>query len=284
MASRKHNIKLSCTDFTFPLLPHEDSLSLIRMMGMDGVDVGVFGAGSHTRPRDVSANVPGVARRLKAKLRRAGLEPADIYLIPGTERTLAPNHPEARTRRRSREMFKQVLELTCRCGASHMSALPGMPWPNEPRGDALKRSAEELAWRVQQAREVGVVFSIEPGIGSIVSTPSQVQRLLKLTPGLTLTLDFSHFVAQGFSQRDTEPLLEHASHLHVRGARRRRKQASMKDNTIDHERIVRQLKRLGYRGFISFEFEYLDVDPGNEVDTLSETLLLRDEVRKAMAK
>ena len=36
------------------------------------------------------------------------------------------------------------------------------------------------------------------------------------------------------------------------------------------------MKRNSYQGYISLEFEYCDVDPGNEVDVLSETILLRD--------
>jgi hypothetical protein len=31
--------RLACADFTFPLLPHENVLKLIAMLGFEGVDI-----------------------------------------------------------------------------------------------------------------------------------------------------------------------------------------------------------------------------------------------------
>ena len=271
--------RLSCTDFSFPLLPHADALSLIAMLGLEGVDIGVFAAEAHTRPRDITPDPRRAARRIRSRLGRAGLEVADVYLIPGPVDELAANHPDARVRRRGRDVFLRVLEYAWRCGSAHMTGLPGVPWAGERRLDTLARTAAELQWRAETAADAGVVFSVEPHIGSVVQTPAQVQRLLSMTPGLTLTLDYSHFVARGHADRDVEPLLAHASHFHARGAARGRRQAPMKDNAIDYRRVLRAMKRLEYRGGIAFEFEYHDVDPGNELDVLSETILLRDLIR-----
>ena len=38
------------------------------------------------------------------------------------------------------------------------------------------------------------------------------------SPGLTLTLDYTHFTRLGLPDADVEPLLKVASHFHVRGA------------------------------------------------------------------
>ena len=85
----------------------------------------------------------------------------------------------------------------------------------------------------------------------------------------------SHFTCQGIPDREIEPLLVHASHFHARGGANKRRQTRLKDSTIDYKRVLAVMKRNRYRGYISFEFEYYDVDPGNEVDVLSETILLR---------
>ena len=39
--------KLACADFTFPLLPHAKVLDLIAMLGIKGVDIGLFEDRSH---------------------------------------------------------------------------------------------------------------------------------------------------------------------------------------------------------------------------------------------
>ena len=40
-------MKLACADFTWPLLSHVGSLALIRLLDIEGVDLGLFGNRSH---------------------------------------------------------------------------------------------------------------------------------------------------------------------------------------------------------------------------------------------
>ena len=42
--------KLACSDFTFPLLPHNDVLDLIKMLRIKGVDIGLMHERSHLQP------------------------------------------------------------------------------------------------------------------------------------------------------------------------------------------------------------------------------------------
>ena len=62
------------------------------------------------------------------------------------------------------------------------------------------------AW--QAAANVGVVMSVEAHLGSIIPTPQAARRLLDLVPGLTLTLDYTHFTYQGIPDAEVEPLME----------------------------------------------------------------------------
>ena len=65
-------LKLACPDFTFPLLKHEQALQLIAMLGMKGVDIGLFENRSHLQPSIEFKNVRRSARRLKRKLDNLG--------------------------------------------------------------------------------------------------------------------------------------------------------------------------------------------------------------------
>lgn len=275
-------IKLSCTDFTFGLLSHDDALALIRTIDLDGADIGIFAVDSFLTPRDVLSDIPAAARRMRAKLKRARLNLADMFFIPGDVSKLSANHPEPRVRRRSRNLFQQIVDYTQRCGGRHLSILPGMPYPSESRAVSFNRAAEELAWRIDIARKARITLSVEAHLGSVAHTPAQALKLIERARGLTLTLDFSHFTYQGIKQADLDSLIPHASHVHARGASRGHRQSPATTNTINYARLARQLRRIDYRGYISFEYEVFDVDPGDELDTLGETIRLRDVIRKAL--
>ena len=274
--------KFACADFSFPLVAHDTALDIIALLGIKGVDIGVFAGRSHVQPKDIFDNIPAAARRLKKKLADRGLQFADIFLIPAPAlEDIAPNDPNARTRRRFRDMFQRTLELAFRCEAPHLSTLPGVRFESESRGDSFARAADELAWCVEQANAAGVVFSVEAHMWSIAPTPKLAAKLVDQTPGLTLTLDYGHYTAKGTPDAEIEPLLKHASHFHARATCKGLLQTTLAKNTVDYRRVVRAMKRVDYRGYIGLEYVRMDADMVPDVDNLAETVLLRDLMAKA---
>jgi sugar phosphate isomerase/epimerase len=279
-------IRLSCADNTFRLLqPWESAVELIRLLDLDAVDVCLMGNRSHLRPEDVRKDIRGCARRIRGGLEASGLALSDLFCIPWTDfERYAPNHPEPDERERSRALFRDMLELASSAGAPGLTMLPGIDWPGETHEDSFRRAVDELAWRGEQARAAGVGFSIEPHLGSVAQAPEEAARLCRETQGIVrLTLDYSHFVYQGYEERAIEPLLAHARHLHARGSRHERMQAAVKDSTVDFERMVAAIGEVGYDGDIGLEYLWIDWEHLNECDTVSETILLRDRLRAAIA-
>ncbi|MGH9350894.1 MAG: sugar phosphate isomerase/epimerase family protein, partial [Terriglobia bacterium] len=129
-----------------------------------------------------------------------------------------------------------------------------------------------------------IVLGVEPHIGSIVPTPAQVLHRLELTPNLTLTLDYGHFTCQGIPDHDVSPLIPHASHFHARAASNGKLQASLSENTIDFARIFHIMRNAGYAGYIVLEYVWTEWMHCNEVDNLTETVLLRDKLRSIAAE
>ena len=272
--------KLACADFTFPLLTHDQSLDVIAMLDFDGVDIGLFEGRSHLQPSNQFPSLRNSARLLKRKAQDRGLEVADIYLQTAPEfRSLAANHPEASRRRKAREMFERTLEYASEAGAKHVSALPGTYFEQESRAQSWRRCCDELAWRCERAHDAGLEFSVEAHVGSIVPTPRAAARLVESVPSLTLALDYAHFTRSGFADAQIEPLVRYAGHFHARGSRRGRVQASLKQNTIDFRRVLLAMDEARYRGYITLEYVWIDWEHANEVDNLSETVLLRDLIR-----
>jgi len=269
--------RLACADFTFPLLPHESTLRLIAMLGFEGVDIGLFEERSHLWPSREFADVGRSAAELQGSLDAVGLKPADIFLQMAPDfQPYAINHPEATRRQKARDWYLRTLEYAAACGCHHVTTLPGVHFDEEPYEDSFARSVEELGWRVEQARRQDILFGVEAHVGSIVPTPEGAERLAQSVPGLTLTLDYTHFTRAGLPDAAVEPLLRYASHFHVRGAREGRLQASFAQNTIDYRRIAEAMQSCGYGGWVGIEYVWIDWEHCNECDNLSETILYRD--------
>jgi sugar phosphate isomerase/epimerase len=271
---------LSVADITFPLLDADAVCDLARLLGFEAIDLFVIPEQSQLKPDAVLQDSGSLAREIRARLEGRGLVLSDFFVHPGDgfESPLSLNIPDDSARTRSREWFQRMVAFGAAIGAPGMTVMPGPHWKSESRTSSLNRAADELGWRVEQGAEVDVQVSAEPHTGSIVDSPELALELVERTPGLTLTVDYSHFVHDGFTDRDCERLLPHARHVHARGARKGRLQEAMKLNSIDFRRLTEQLAEIGYSGFICCEniwFEPLGCD---DVDNLSETLLLRDQL------
>jgi sugar phosphate isomerase/epimerase len=272
--------KFACADFTFPLLAHDRVLALIALLDFSGVDIGLFEGRSHLWPSREFADIDGSASRLRGRLDAGGLAAADLFLQLDPDFTpFAINQPDAGRRAHARERYRQSLAYAAAIGAGHVTILPGVEFAGSAAGEDWARAADELAWRVAGARELGITLGVEPHVGSIIPHPRLAAELVAQVPGLTLTLDYTHFTRLGLEDAEVEPLVALASHFHVRGARVGRLQAPFKENTIDYARVVAAMRASGYRGWLGIEYVWQDWEHCNECDNISESILFRDHLR-----
>jgi sugar phosphate isomerase/epimerase len=270
-------LKLAMADYSFPLLEWKHTFAVARAIGLSGMDIALFEQHSHLCPADMLASPSRGASHVSAVLRDSGMGLTDIFGIPSTsfDRS-AINDPDPMVRRQSAEYFYRLLEFAVRCNSPHLTILPGVSFPNETYDDSLKRAADELEWRADLARKLGVQLGIEAHFGSLVATPERVLSLLRLAPTLTLTLDPAHFVYQGVTDEEILPLVARTSHVQVRCARPGRLQAPLKENTVNFQKLLESLKQHRYSGWISLEYVWFEWEHCNEVDNVSETILLKN--------
>lgn len=275
-------MKLACADDTFRLLrPHRAVLDLVAALGVKAVDIFLAGNRSIVRPEDVRDDIAGAAARIGADIAAVGLDVSDLFVLPWTDlETMAPNHPDAEERERSRALFSDMLELAVRLEAPGLTILPGIQWPDD--AGSFDRAVEELGWRAEQARREGLRFSVEPHVGSVVATPALARSLAEAAPGVEMTLDYSHFVRQGLAEEDADVLIPFTRHVHLRGASPHRVQESIRENTLDFERILGALGAAGYVGYLTLEYVWLQWEHCHECDNLSESILLRDRLRAGL--
>jgi len=273
----------ACADFTFPLLPHDKVLKLIQLLGFDGVDIGLFQDRSHIQPSMISGNAAMRGRQLKEKTGDAGIAVADVFLQCDVDfMPMAINHPDGNIRAETRRRFLETVEYANACGSGHVTCLPGVYFEND--AGSLPRSHEELAWRMETAESAGLIFGVEPHLGSVADTPERAVRLVEKVPGLTFTLDYTHFVKIGLHDAEIDTLLPHASHFHARGAKPGALQTVFSENTIDYKRIIQKMKHTGYRGFIGIEYIWMEWENCNRSDNISESLMLMELMKEAEAR
>jgi len=269
-------VKLSCADFTFPLLPHEDVLALIRLLGLDGVDLGIFSQRSHWTPEMILPDVPAAANRMRSSLDRHGLSITDVFLQTGAEPPVrAANDPDATIREANREMFRGILDFAVRLGAKHLTGLPGVWHQGVEQTKDWSLAVEEARWRKDKATLAGIEYAVEPHVGSLTPDPESALRFVRES-GVTVTLDYGHFVYQGMAPKAADVLLPHTSHFHARGGAKGQLQSTMKDNVIDFPAIRDALQARNYPGWMCLEYVWVDWEGCNRTDNVSETVILRD--------
>src|SRR2546425_1103499 len=168
-------------------------------------------------------------------------------------------------------------------GASHVQP---SEVETDPDGvaDRIRRAAD-AGWgeRVPAAAAAGCGLAAEAHRGSVAESPELAARLVESVPGLKLTLDYSHFVAGGPPAESVDRLLAHAGHFHARQAADGRLQASSKDGSLRFEEIVGRLRASGYQGDLCLEYTWQDWRGCWHQDVVSESIVLRDLLRRVLA-
>jgi sugar phosphate isomerase/epimerase len=272
------NLRLSCTDSTFPRLPHDTALTVIRALGFDAVDVCVFEGYEHTTPAAVLGDPKGAADAVKERLDRHELVTSDVFpILGGSFEELALNNPAPEVRAESFEAFKSLLDFAIRLDSPGITVLPGTAFDGVDEDESLELAAAELNKRAELAGEAGMHQAFEPHYGSIVQTPQRTLELLERTPNVGAALDYSHFVYQGIDERDVDPLLARTFHFHARAAGPGIIQARVGEGTVDFLRVRDALLGLGYTGYFCIEYQWEDGwGDFTRVDCIAETADMRD--------
>ncbi len=276
-----HNF--SCADFTFPLLSTDQTLKLLRLLKISAVDIGLFARSTHFHPENLTPNPGEYAKRVLAALSDNGLIAADLFLQIGAEPSIcSANDPDPSVRASNRDVFQAAVEVAAQIGCKHMTGLPGVYHSDMDKSEAFRLAAQEAAWRVEIARRVGIIYAIEAHLGSICPDPESAQRLLHAVDGLTLTLDYGHFVSAGIPNETVHPLVPYASHVHLRCGCPGQLQTTLSNNTIDFAGLVKRLAERNYAGYLCLEYVWIDWQGCNRTDNISETLLLRRQIEASL--
>jgi sugar phosphate isomerase/epimerase len=272
-------ISISCADYAFPLLPRERRFALLQLLGFEYVDIGLFEGSDGLRPGQLLAEPKKFSRQLKRDLIHAGLRASDVFLQTGlSPEDASDNDPSLIVRSRNRKTFVLTLELCAELECTHLTGRPGILHKGVGEKDSLELAVEEIRWRQRVASSSGICYAIKPCARSICASVDQARSLLEAVLGLTLTVDYGHFVFQKINSRHVHTLLPRASHVHLRGGAPHRLQVPVDENEIDFNGIIRRLYKNQYRGFLAITYLRDSWKQRAQTDNVSETILLRNRL------
>lgn len=276
-------MELTCTSFSFPLLPFERALQAIALLEIPRFDVGAHEGASHIQPSQVEAGPSDVADRIRRAAETAGLSVSDVFPTFGRGfRDRPVNAPDRATRQANATRFVAIVRCARLIGARGITLLPGVVWDDLGQERSFDLSVEGLRELLPVAHDAGLRLSVEAHLESVAESPDLARRLIEAVPGLTLTLDYSHFVAGGHTPEQVHQLIPHAGHFHARQAAPGRLQASAQDGTLDFHDLVRRLQSVRYDGDLCLEYTWQEWRDCCHQDVLSESILLRDRLRRVM--
>lgn len=274
-------MKATCTSWSWSLLPFDTVAHIMSLLGFRAIDVGAFAGWAHFEPAALAADSRANARRVVAVAQQYGLALSDLIVTfgPGLAEHCV-NSPEQAVRDANLETFKRLTDFCVAAAIPGITLCPGVEHKLLGRAASLEIASTELARLAGAGYEAGLRVSFEPHVESITESPEDTLKVIKRAPHLTLTLDYSHFVYQGYADADVEPLLPHVGHFHVRQAKPGQLQCRNNEGAIDFERVLTRLHETGYDGSVAFEYVWEQWMDNDRVDVLSENLLLRRQLAK----
>ncbi len=148
------------------------------------------------------------------------------------------------------------IELALALGAPYLRVFGGDVPENETRESCLKRAADKLSRLGEAADRQGLRVLLETH--DAFSSGKQVAELLEAAgdKGLGVIWDVHHPVAMGETPAETARLIGGRTyHVHVKDGKGGNELTLPGEGDVPLEETIKELHGLGYRGYLSFEWE-----------------------------
>jgi sugar phosphate isomerase/epimerase len=195
-------MKLSGAAWSFVGTTLHESVAIYRALGITAIDL-IAIPGTTLDSQKLIQGPAREAERIKVLDAEIG-NIIFLYAPNFSERALNHQYPEVR--KRNTEEFHAVVEFCWRCSIPSITVLPGVAQRGWARKKSLAVSAEILNELAAIASEKQILLCFEAHVGSILDSPKDTLAFLEANPILKLTLDYSHFVFNGYSQKEIDPL------------------------------------------------------------------------------
>ena len=269
-------MQLSITSWSFNACSLQEAWGIARSIGVNFMDIGLLHGPALNRAAVIAAPLEAAD-----DIRKIGIRVSNLYWLFGDSlEDRALSDPSSRAENLAD--FRAVLAFASALKCPTIFVLPGVIHPGQIEEEAFAASAGVLVDMMNMAQDHGVVLTVEPHVGGILTDPGMTKAFIDTVPGLKLTLDYAHFACMGHAQAWIDELVPYAAHVHLRQARPGALQAKWAEGTLDFSRIVSTLKRERYEGFLSLEYVHQDYMNTLYDDVLTETIQMRNHITRCL--
>lgn len=243
-------MKTACSTAGFTALSLEDALENIRELGFDFVDLLMMENWAHINPSELVSDPVSKAKQVAEMLRTNGLTAAAI----NGNLSSPLNSPDSERQERNRAELEALAVFAENIGIPIIVLQPGRIDPDRGLERSQDASINALRDLVKLSGEHERELAIETHVHSVAEEYQDALRMVEAVPGLKIAYDPSHFVMKELNLSESEPLIDHAVHVHLRNAVPGDFQADMYKGILDFDWVLGALKRHNYNGYISIEY------------------------------
>lgn len=233
-------------------LPVEEAIRFVARHGYDAIELNAETL-PWARPHVTDATPPEERAKIRRAVEEAGLAISSISAhIP-----LAS--PDEAERERAVAFTKGCIDLAVDLGTDIVHGLAGELAPGQDPDEAWAALLDSVRACTEYAAQRNVRFAFEAVTGMIVHNVASLQRLLAEVPGLYVNFDPSHLAVEGEDiPAAVATFAGKIIHCHFKDALGKPgdyKFPPLGEGEVDLGAFLQALRRNGYRGYISVEYE-----------------------------
>jgi sugar phosphate isomerase/epimerase len=273
LAPRRKIMKAACSTTGFTKLPLEDALRNVRELGFDFVDLLMMENWAHINPSELVSDPVSKAKQVAKMLKTNSLTAVAINgNVSSPLNTSDPEHQE-----KNQSELEALAIFAEHIGIPIIVLQPGRIDPDRGPENSRYASIDALRGMIKLAKKNGRELTIETHVNSVAEEYEDALKIVEAVPGLKIAYDPSHFVMKELDLAESEPLIDHTVHVHLRNAVAGNFQAAMDSGILDFDWVLGSLKRHNYGGYISIEY----IDGRDDYDVKKQILRLKKIIEAA---
>ena len=162
------------------------------------------------------------------------------------------------------EHFTTLCQLAKALKVVSISVLPAK------LGEPFNTEAERLKKLVHLGNRDGILVGMMTLAETLTENPETVGSLCKAVPGLTVTLDPTHYIYGCPKPKDYDLMMDYVSHVRLRDSTKDTFQVQIGQGVIEYGRLVIQLGLSGYKRALCVDLGILP-----NIDTIAELRKMR---------
>jgi len=240
---------LACTMDEYPNI--KDAIIEMKELGFRAFDLAAFEGWQNVNPSMLAERNESWSREFINAVVESGMKVSSFNCGPSKPL----NEPKPSSFAQYEKEYIALLNLAEMVNCPNITVQPGSALKDYSFTKSFDTSMKHLAKLSSLNKDRGVTLSLEGHQGSLLEKPEDALRMMKhLWPSVGFTYDPSHFVMQGISLKETEPLLDYTVHVHVRNSSSEKMQDTMEEGIIDFHWLISALNAHGYNGAVAIEY------------------------------